>query len=112
MSSEGRDPEQKPLACDRGALDPKQRLRHEGLWKRVDELSTGPEATAQGGVAFILPRDQELARELGELAALEQICCPFLRVTVTLEPDEGPLVLELSGSGDVGDFLAREMPLS
>lgn len=99
---------EQPLACDRSALSPEQRSRHEQLWKRVDELSPGP-ATTSTGVAFRVPRQPGLAGEMGELAGLEQVCCPFMRVTLTLEPHGGPLVLELSGSGQLQDFPEQEV---
>jgi hypothetical protein len=35
----------------------------------------------------------------------ERHCCRFLRFSITVEPDNGPIVLELSGPRGTGDFL-------
>ncbi len=35
----------------------------------------------------------------------ERQCCRFLRFRLTLEPDEGPIILELTGPEGTRDFL-------
>ena len=35
----------------------------------------------------------------------ERRCCRFLRFRVTVEPDEGPILLDLTGPEGTGDFL-------
>src|SRR5687768_12713188 len=36
----------------------------------------------------------------------ERHCCRFLRFSITVEPDGGPIVLELTGPQGTGEFLA------
>jgi hypothetical protein len=36
----------------------------------------------------------------------ERHCCRFLRFSITVEPDNGPVLLELSGPPGTGEFLA------
>jgi len=36
----------------------------------------------------------------------ERHCCRFLRFSITVEPDAGPIVLELTGPRGTGEFLA------
>jgi hypothetical protein len=36
----------------------------------------------------------------------ERQCCRFLRFAVTVEPDDGPIVLELTGPAGTREFLA------
>jgi hypothetical protein len=36
----------------------------------------------------------------------ERQCCRFLRFQLTVEPDEGPLILDLTGPPGTRDFLA------
>lgn len=102
-----RTDERPPLACDLTALEPQEGERHASLWRQVRAIAPAPEPTATG-VAFRLPQRPELARDLVELAALEQRCCPFLRIVVAFEP-EGALTLELGGDEDVRDFLAGDV---
>ena len=40
-----------------------------------------------------------------EVVDAERRCCRFLRFTLTVEPDEGPIVLELTGPAGTRDFL-------
>jgi hypothetical protein len=41
----------------------------------------------------------------------ERRCCRFLRFRVTVEPDEGPILLELTGPEGTGDFLTALIAL-
>ena len=91
------------LACDLTALTPEESERHASLWKQVRALAPA------SGVAFRLPARPDLARDLVELAALEQRCCPFLRIVVAFEPDGATLTLTLEGDDGVREFLAGDV---
>ena len=41
----------------------------------------------------------------------EQDCCRFLRFRITVEPDAGPILLELSGPPGTGEFLSALLNL-
>ena len=43
--------------------------------------------------------------ELASIIELERQCCPFLRFTLTIEPDGGPVWLELTGPAGTKEFL-------
>jgi hypothetical protein len=43
---------------------------------------------------------------LARVVDAERHCCRFLRFVITVEPDEGPVLLELSGPAGTRDFLA------
>ena len=45
-------------------------------------------------------------RELTDSVDAERQCCRFLRFVITVEPDGGPLVLELSGPAGTREFIA------
>ncbi len=55
--------------------------------------------------------ERESLALLAEFIALERQCCPFLRFTLVLEPDEGPIHLALTGGAGVRAFLAAELAL-
>jgi hypothetical protein len=42
---------------------------------------------------------------IAEVVDAERHCCRFLRFTLTVEPDEGPIVLELTGPPGTRQFL-------
>lgn len=100
-----------PIACDLSALDPQQRARHAALWQQTKALASAPVRTSHG-VAFHFDPDAELAHDLIELATFERRCCPFLRITVMFEPEDGPLTLELSGNHDIHTFLVHTFGVS
>lgn len=41
----------------------------------------------------------------------ERQCCRFLRFTVTVEPDDGPIALDLTGPAGTREFLAAMFDL-
>ena len=58
------------------------------------------------GYAYHFPADDALIAELAQLVSLERRCCPFLRFSITVEPGDGPVWLEMSGPQGTKDFLA------
>jgi hypothetical protein len=60
----------------------------------------------EDGFSYQLPASEEWLAELAHLVNLERQCCPFLRLSITVEPDNGPFWLELTGPPGTKDFLA------
>jgi hypothetical protein len=96
-----------PIAC---TLAPDAlRARRDGL---LSDLLRRAEARELIGESLRL----RFPAEAGTLAAItdvidaERRCCRFLRFTVTVEPAEGPIVLELSGPPGTRAFLAGLLP--
>ena len=94
-----------PFACDPLALAPQQRKRHfdelgpalRTLRKSVRELADGYE--------FEFPADEKTFQIVTEWAIQERLCCPFLDISVRLEPESGPLCLRLTGRPGTKDFI-------
>ena len=42
---------------------------------------------------------------------MERQCCRFLRFTVTVEPNDGPIALDLTGPAGTREFLAAMLDL-
>ncbi|MBV9957995.1 MAG: hypothetical protein JO360_06210, partial [Acidobacteria bacterium] len=57
------------------------------------------------GYAYRLPSNAQWITELARLIRLERECCLFLRFQLIIEPDHGPLWLELTGPQGTKDFL-------
>ncbi len=89
-------------------MDQEQRKRYSilvsDLLSRYLELKELPD-----GYAMRFPNDSVLFTELSEWATLEQLCCPFLTLTLELQLDQGPTWLKLTGKDGVKDFLRAEM---
>jgi len=96
------------FSCDLSALNQEQRRRHDLLAKdlfpkhlEIEELPDGYE--------FRFPNNRLLFTALSEWATLEQLCCPFLTLTLELQRDQGPIWLKATGRDGVKDFLRVEL---
>lgn len=92
-----------PVACTLGPAALK--ARREGLltdlWRRADRH----EELADGHRLRFAAADDTLEL-ISRAIDAERRCCRFLRFRVTVEPDEGPIVLELTGPEGTRDFLS------
>ena len=96
------------FSCNISALDQEQRKRHDflarDLFPRSLEIEELPD-----GYGFRFPNNRSLFTALSEWATLEQLCCPFLTLTLELQHDQGPIWLKVSGKDGVKDFLRVEL---
>jgi hypothetical protein len=98
------------LACQLQALTPEQRVHHSLLTERLRSEALQLEELPDG-YAFRFSPESQLALELIEFATLERQCCPFLRLEVIFEANDGELLLRLLGAAGVKPFLVRELEL-
>jgi hypothetical protein len=85
------------LACNLNAHTPEQRALHRELL--IGILAKKLEARKQAnGYTITLPAETSLIAEVAEYISLERLCCPSLRLSLSCEPNNGPLVLEISGA--------------
>jgi hypothetical protein len=90
------------------ALDPEQRKRYDILTKDVLAKHLEIKELPDGyGIRF--PNNRTLFTALSEWATLEQLCCPFLTLTLELHHDQGPIWLKASGKEGVKEFLRVEL---
>jgi hypothetical protein len=91
-----------PIVC---TLTPDAlRARREGLLTELQRLSTGHELLPEGLRLRFAPSGETLAA-IARAVEAERHCCRFLRFTVTVEPDEGPLTLDLTGPQGTREFV-------
>jgi hypothetical protein len=79
--------------------------RREGLLATLLRQSTGHELLPEGLRLQFVPSAETLA-SIARAVEAERHCCRFLRFTVTVEPDEGPLTLDLTGPQGPREFVA------
>jgi hypothetical protein len=65
-----------PIACDLGALSSAQRAREQALLAEFRRVFRDAQETDQG-YRVVIPDDPLMLSRLGELVALERLCCPF-----------------------------------
>jgi hypothetical protein len=60
---------------------------------------------SDGGYAFGFPAEATTLAEVAAVVEPERRCCPFLRIALTAEPDDGPIRLDLTGPDGTKEFL-------
>ena len=98
-----------PIIC---SLTPEAlEVRKRGLLARLLDRSAGRELLADGLRLRFEPSSETLSSILRAVEA-ERHCCRFLRFTITVEPNDGPTILDLTGPRGTREFLAALLELS
>jgi hypothetical protein len=99
------------LVCDPAAISPERRERWAAvtaeLYRLVEEVRELPD-----GFALRLPTRGEVLALAAEEMNFERLCCPFLRISLEVEPNHGPLWLRMTGGDGVHDFLSTALKSS
>ena len=102
-----------PLACVPGAIAPEHRAAHFALAARLFGGATLRERRpAESGDGYAFRFDAGELEAVARFVANERRCCPFLRFTIELVPDEGEsdaLWLRLTGPAGTREFLDAEL---
>lgn len=97
-----------PVAC---TLTPTAvRVRREGLLSELLGRAAAPEELPDGYRLRFGAEDDTLATIVQAVNA-ERQCCRFLRFRIAVEPDGGPISLELTGPSGTREFLAALLDL-
>jgi len=108
MTDEGHPGNESPIACDMSAIDPALRAQHIATGGEVFRAAEEIREVADG-YAFRLPNDSDVLLKAAEFISLERLCCPFLRFSLEVEPEGGPVWLRLTGRGGVKAFVREEV---
>jgi hypothetical protein len=71
------------IACDFEALSCAQRTREQALLAEFRRIFRDAQETDQG-YRVVIPDDPLVLSRLGELVALERLCCPFLAFDLSI----------------------------
>jgi hypothetical protein len=95
-----------PIAC---TLTPAAlHARREGLLTELVRRADAHESSS-GGHRFRFAADAETLSLIVRTVEAERHCCRFLRFQITVEPDGGPIWLDLSGPSGTGEFVSALM---
>jgi hypothetical protein len=91
-----------PIVCTLGpdAL----KARKAGLLSRVARLS-GATDKIGAGYRFEFASDSDALPLIAEMIEVERHCCRFLQFALTVEPDLGPIRLDVTGPEGTQEFL-------
>jgi hypothetical protein len=91
-----------PVACNLMPAELQERRRN--VLSKV--LSAVTETTElETGFQYRFRSEGEIVSELGKLVQLEHQCCPFLTFRLTVEPEGGSVLLEMTGPQGTKEFL-------
>jgi hypothetical protein len=92
-----------PIAC---TLTPEAlRTRREGLLMDLVRRAEQREGLANG-LRLKFPPSAEAIALIAQAVEAERHCCRFLRFAMTVEPDGGPVSLELTGPAGTREFVS------
>ena len=92
-----------PIACSLTGSEFQE--RRSGLLRKVKEAVLELKEL-QDGYAYRFPSDATWINELANLITIERECCRFLQFVIRLEPGDGPIWLELTGTDGSKEFLS------
>ena len=92
-----------PIACS--LTDSELQERRRGVLEKV-RSAVVEVRELEDGYTYSFPSGGERLSELAQLVDLERQCCPFIRFCVTVESDNGPIWLEMTGPEGTKEFLA------
>jgi hypothetical protein len=97
-----------PIACTLAPDD--LRERREGLLADLLRQANHHELTA-AGLRVRFSAERAMLAAIVRVVEAERRCCRFLRFAITVEPDGGPISLELSGPAGTREFIAGLLDL-
>jgi hypothetical protein len=91
-----------PIVCTLGpdAI----RARRQGLLTELSQQASRKEVLPDGLRLRFAPSGETLSK-ITETVEAERHCCRFLRFTITVEPDEGEITLDLTGPQGTAEFV-------
>ena len=91
-----------PIAC--GLTAPELQERRTAVLQKVRQ-AVSEIRELEDGYAYTFPSEGYWLGELVGLINFERLCCPFLRFRLTIEENDGPLLLEMTGPDGTKEFL-------
>lgn len=93
-----------PVACS--LMDSELQERRRNVLQKVRSVVSEVKEI-ENGFIYRFPSDGAWIRELAHMVDLEHQCCPFLKFSITVEPGDGPVWLEMTGPQGTKEFLAE-----
>jgi hypothetical protein len=94
------------FACNMGAMNQAQRLRHAALSKQL--FANVERHETDNGYVFTFPNEMSLAA-LAEWVSLEQKCCPFFDFRIDVPSANRAISLSLTGQSGIKEFIRTEL---
>ena len=99
-----------PFVCNMSVMTPAERELHQkigekifGAVREVKEL--------RHGYALRLSPDSSMIESVARFIEKERLCCPFMKFTVEVGEEHGPLWVNMTGREGAKDFIREEFDL-
>lgn len=100
--------QQPAIACDLTAINDLESEQHrtnaEAIFDAISEIRETPE-----GYKFKLPANTNHIEKAGAFIARERLCCPFFEFTLTIQPEQKPVWLRLTGRDGVKSYIKETL---
>ncbi|GCE07250.1 hypothetical protein [Dictyobacter aurantiacus] len=104
MSSQPTEP---VLACNISGIPQEFRQSYRAAVEHIF-ASTQEVRELATGYAWRLRNETEIVQSLVTFLSYERLCCPFFHFTLEIEPAQGPIWLQITGTSDVRAFIQSE----
>ena len=95
------------LVCNMSIFSPAERESHLQTTNELVQAVQGVKEV-ENGYEFSFPNEVGLISKIAEFISNERLCCPFLKFTLTILPNGGPISLSLTGPVGTQEFLRAE----
>lgn len=99
-----------PFVCNMSVMTPEERELHQnigakifGAVREVKEL--------RNGYALRLSPDSSMIESVARFIEKERLCCPFMKFTVEVGEEHGPLWVSITGRKGAKEFIREEFDL-
>ena len=96
-----------PLVCNMDVFTASQREAH---IQNTIELIQAVQSVqdVDNGYEFTFPNESVIISKIADFISNERLCCPFLKFTLNIVPNNGPVSLSLTGPTGTQEFLRAE----
>jgi hypothetical protein len=96
-----------PLACNMDVFTPSQREAHiQNTIELIQAIQNVQEV--DNGYEFTFPNESVIISKIADFISNERLCCPFLKFTLNIVPNNEPVSLSLTGPTGTQEFLRAE----
>jgi hypothetical protein len=99
-----------PFVCNMSVMTPEERTLHAEIGQKifgsVEEIKE-----LRDGYALRLSKDSTMMLTVAHFIDKERLCCPFMKFTIEVEEEHGPIWMKITGRRGAKEFIREEFDL-
>jgi hypothetical protein len=96
------------FVCNLGVMNQDERARYTALSRKLMSASE-ERRELDNGYAFRLGSQKISLTEIADWITFERRCCPFFKLQLEAEPNDGPIWLRMTGARGIKQFIRSEI---